>query len=411
MKRLVALLPVLVALQVGVQPALAWTWPVDGPVLRPFVLGDDPYAAGQHRGIDVGATAGAPVRAPAAGTVSFAGTVPGGGRTVTVRTADGYAVTLLHLGSIGIGRGDTVAEGEAVGSVGPSGDAELDRPYVHLGVRLAANPNGYVDPLTLLPARPAPAEPAEEPVPVEEPAPIEEQPDQPPAEDLPPVGEAPTRVPRVRAGGADSPSHRARRSRALVQVGRHRAEPRGGQRLPARRRSLERPPAPSRSREAPRGFDRPLTATEWARSGAPAGLSAHAGGAGSMPPSLQWLLAAALAAAGGACLAVLLGKLRDAAPTDPSPPVLLDHCGLAAEDARGPGLAEQNRLVFDRDLEWILLHEAESFSDLDRDDDSSELVQVADDSGRRLSPCAHRRAYRAPIPWSGHSRGRVVQAR
>ena len=36
MKRLVILLPVLLALQVGVQPALAWTWPVDGPVLRPF---------------------------------------------------------------------------------------------------------------------------------------------------------------------------------------------------------------------------------------------------------------------------------------------------------------------------------------------------------------------------------------
>ena len=62
MKRLVALLPVLIALQAGVPPALAWTWPVDGPVLRPFVLGDDPYAAGQHRGIDIGATAGAAER-------------------------------------------------------------------------------------------------------------------------------------------------------------------------------------------------------------------------------------------------------------------------------------------------------------------------------------------------------------
>ena len=34
--------------------AQAWTWPIDGPVLRPFVFGSDPYAAGQHRGIDVG---------------------------------------------------------------------------------------------------------------------------------------------------------------------------------------------------------------------------------------------------------------------------------------------------------------------------------------------------------------------
>ena len=71
MKSLALLLPVLVALQVGVQPALAWAWPADGPVLRPFVLGDDPYAGGQHRGIDIGAPAGTPVRAPISGSVSF----------------------------------------------------------------------------------------------------------------------------------------------------------------------------------------------------------------------------------------------------------------------------------------------------------------------------------------------------
>ena len=88
MKGLALLLPALVALQVGVQPALAWAWPADGPVLRPFVLGDDPYAGGQHRGIDIGAPAGTPVRAPISGSVSFAGTVPTGGRTITIRTAD-----------------------------------------------------------------------------------------------------------------------------------------------------------------------------------------------------------------------------------------------------------------------------------------------------------------------------------
>jgi Peptidase family M23 len=128
MKRLVILLPVLLAFQVGVQPALAWTWPVDGPVLRPFELGSDPYAAGQHRGIDIGAPTGASVRAPAAGSVSFAGTVPVGGRTVTIRTAGGYSVTLVHLGSIGVVRGTNVAAGSAVGTVGPSGDPKGRSP-------------------------------------------------------------------------------------------------------------------------------------------------------------------------------------------------------------------------------------------------------------------------------------------
>ena len=35
---------------VAAPAALAWTWPADGLVLRPFSLGPDPYAAGQHRG-------------------------------------------------------------------------------------------------------------------------------------------------------------------------------------------------------------------------------------------------------------------------------------------------------------------------------------------------------------------------
>jgi hypothetical protein len=169
MKRLVILLPVLLAFQVGVQPALAWTWPVDGPVLRPFVLGDNPYAAGQHRGIDIGAPTGTTVRAPAAGTVSFAGTVPTGGRTLTIRTSDGYSVTLLHLGTIRAVRGAAVSEGDPVGTVGPSGVSELAEPYVYLGIRVTADANGYVDPLRFLPAASAPA-----PAPTPAPAPVEQ---------------------------------------------------------------------------------------------------------------------------------------------------------------------------------------------------------------------------------------------
>ena len=89
MPRLAVLLPVVIAFLVGAPPALAWTWPVGGPVLQHFQIGDDPYAGGQHRGIDIGAAAGTPVLAPATGLVSFAGTVPGGGRTITIRTPDG----------------------------------------------------------------------------------------------------------------------------------------------------------------------------------------------------------------------------------------------------------------------------------------------------------------------------------
>ena len=101
--------------------AQAWTWPVDGAVLRPFVFGSDPYAAGQHRGIDVAGDLGTNVEAPASGLVSFAGTVPKGGRTLSIVTADGYTVSLQHLGTIGVRKGDTVSEGASVATVGTSG--------------------------------------------------------------------------------------------------------------------------------------------------------------------------------------------------------------------------------------------------------------------------------------------------
>ena len=135
--------------------ALGWTWPVTGPVLTAFSFDPGhPYAAGQHRGIDIGADTGAPVVAPVAGTVSFAGSVPGGGQTVTIRTGDGYSVTLVHLGSFGVRRGVTVREGDPVGTVGPSGVPELDVPYVYLGIRRTSDDQGYLDPLLFLPASP-----------------------------------------------------------------------------------------------------------------------------------------------------------------------------------------------------------------------------------------------------------------
>ncbi|HEY7420464.1 MAG TPA: peptidoglycan DD-metalloendopeptidase family protein [Gaiellaceae bacterium] len=146
--------------------AYAWSWPVRGPVVQPFTYDEaHPYAAGQHRGVDIGADAtDETVVAPAAGTVSFAGTVPTSGRSLTIETADGYSVTLTHLGSIAVAKGATVAEQDAVGTVGPSGTPEVDGPYVHLGIRLTADPNGYVDPLGFLPSvpesSPAPSQPS-----------------------------------------------------------------------------------------------------------------------------------------------------------------------------------------------------------------------------------------------------------
>ena len=109
MRRIVVVLVALAGLAVP-PGASAWTWPLGGDVLRPYTLGADPYAGGQHRGIDVSGSYGEPVRAPASGTVSYAGVVPGSGRTVTIQH-EGYAVSLTHLGEISVSKGMTVVEG------------------------------------------------------------------------------------------------------------------------------------------------------------------------------------------------------------------------------------------------------------------------------------------------------------
>ena len=147
-----ALVLMFCALALPVSAARAWVWPAEGPVLRPFSFDrGHPYAGGQHRGLDIGAPTGTEVVAPARGVVSFAGTVPTGGKTVSIQTPLGYTATLVHLGSVDVRQGAFVGEGDVVGTVGPSGTVDLVEPYVYFGVRLTADAQGYVDPLGLLP--------------------------------------------------------------------------------------------------------------------------------------------------------------------------------------------------------------------------------------------------------------------
>ena len=140
--------------------AHAWTWPASGEVLKPFVYGGDPYAGGQHSGIDVSASRPEEsVLAPASGVVSFAGTVGTNGKVVTFETPRRPCRDARPARLDAVRKGDVVREGAVVGSIGPSGTPEHEATYVHLGIRVATDPHGYIDPLTLLPPRAAPAPP------------------------------------------------------------------------------------------------------------------------------------------------------------------------------------------------------------------------------------------------------------
>lgn len=124
-------------------PPAIWNAPVTPlRVVRAFRPGT-PYAAGGHRGIDLRARPGAPVRAPCGGVVTFRGAVGGGPPTVTIRCG-ALRATLQRVRP-------TVVRGEAVvagATVGVAADAAVD-----LSARQADDT--YLDPAALLtPASP-----------------------------------------------------------------------------------------------------------------------------------------------------------------------------------------------------------------------------------------------------------------
>jgi hypothetical protein len=385
MRRSLLLLPVLLALQAGVPPALAWTWPVDGPVLRPFDFDrEHAYDGGQHRGIDIDAPTGTPVRAPAGGLVTFAGTVPVGGRTVTIATSDGYAVTLVHLGTAAVAKGSAVGEGEVVGTIGPSGEPEVPEPYVHLGIRVAADPEGYVDPLAFLPAPVGGGEPSPEAAPAPTPVPTPAPSPEPAAAAVPASGEGrPTAAPhaaapRVRRGTvrfAPTPNLASARVRRKPAAPAARAE-----------HPRDRPTLPPRKRRA--SFERPVVA------------AAASPGAVSEPPAgvAAWPRLAVPAALAPLLAGIWLARRRQlgrARLADGAPAMLEEPVGGAAEDAAALRLREEDRVLLDGDLELVLLAEPEALADLDRDHDATEFVDVPDDP-RRRSP--HRPARCSPHP-------------
>ena len=202
------------------RPAWAWAWPADGPVLRAFSVGGDAYAAGQHRGVDV-----------AVGDVAC-DPRPCVGRRVVRRPGsdarphgdDRDAATATRSLSRISGRsrtrqGATVAEGAAIADPGPSGEAEHDVPYVHLGIRVGDG-ESYVDPLELLPPRDAP--------------------NPPPAPAAPPASSAPP-------ASAPPPPWSSRRHRPLrLRRRRHPRPCRRAPRPPTRRRPTSREPCSRR---------------------------------------------------------------------------------------------------------------------------------------------------------------------
>jgi murein DD-endopeptidase MepM/ murein hydrolase activator NlpD len=129
------------------QGAPRWLWPVAPPhaVTRPFEAPATAYGPG-HRGIDIAATPGAEVHAPADGTVSFSGVVVDR-PVVSIQHADGL-VSSVEPVVPSVSAGEAVVAGQVIGTLADAPRHEPDGG-LHLGARLHGE---YVDPALLLAA-------------------------------------------------------------------------------------------------------------------------------------------------------------------------------------------------------------------------------------------------------------------
>jgi murein DD-endopeptidase MepM/ murein hydrolase activator NlpD len=113
--------------------------PVDGAVVREFDPPATPYGPG-HRGVDLDAGGGDPVRAAMAGVVTFSGDVAGV-RWVTVDHGGGLDTTYGEFGPLAVSAGDRVEAGQPLGRLAGSAG------HLDWGARLDGE---YIDPLSLL---------------------------------------------------------------------------------------------------------------------------------------------------------------------------------------------------------------------------------------------------------------------
>jgi murein DD-endopeptidase MepM/ murein hydrolase activator NlpD len=121
-------------------------WPVRGAVNSEFGGRQSPWTkSGEfHGGIDIAADRGTPVLAPAAGTVSFAGTHAEYGLTVMLDHGEDLRTIYGHLAKVSVALGQQIARGGELGRTGNSGRSS--GPHLHYEILVngrPVNPRAY----------------------------------------------------------------------------------------------------------------------------------------------------------------------------------------------------------------------------------------------------------------------------
>ncbi len=122
-------------------------WPLHGYISSPFGWRPSPFGSGWefHKGIDICAYYGAPIRAAAAGTVEYAGWFGGYGNFVKIYHRDGIETCYGHMEKVAVKAGEHVKKGQVIGYEGCTG--LCTGPHLHYEVRIngvAVNPIKYL---------------------------------------------------------------------------------------------------------------------------------------------------------------------------------------------------------------------------------------------------------------------------
>ena len=117
---------------------VSWDWPVRGNIISQY--------SESTRGIDIAGSIGDPVKAAAAGTVSYVGNgLRGLGNLILITHSNGFISAYAHNDKLLVKQNERVTKGQKIAELGQS---DTTSPRLHFEIRRNGSP---VNPLSYLP--------------------------------------------------------------------------------------------------------------------------------------------------------------------------------------------------------------------------------------------------------------------